>query len=441
MSEDKLLYKIDWHYDMEKMSGKEGTYIIRKRNGLIVAFIETQGENITSFTPHQNRRLPKRIIDKVAAYIIKSGYSLSRDSAHALGVSIIKSEKGNIRYISSSMLKKKGIAPFIKKEEIENITINNLYKQKIKIPDDSHNKFFDLQKANIDTLIVEENTHAEIDLRDNAVIEEVVIDSNFNGKLYLAQSNIKKLEIKDNCHLELIYTLGLNRLKMQIGQNFSGSIALKNTYLQYMRIGERCMAQIRIELCICYEDISIGKESSSEILCSSVFAKYFSLGNSFSGHLEGLSKSSKQGVRNLYIGNSFSGNIDLSNSNTIERIELGKDSDGKIDLIGCKSIRIVKIEENFSGELNLTESGIVYVRAEAPCLGEFNFTEAEKLTQVILPKQKEYKITGVARKPIKAQRMKNGMIAYYFRRIKLPRAYYISTAPASFWKNIKKLFF
>ena len=34
MSEDKLLYKIDWHYDMEKMSGKEGTYIIRKRNGL-----------------------------------------------------------------------------------------------------------------------------------------------------------------------------------------------------------------------------------------------------------------------------------------------------------------------------------------------------------------------------------------------------------------------
>ena len=89
----------------------------------------------------------------------------------------------------------------------------------------------------------------------------------------------------------------------------------------------------------------------------------------------------------------------------------------------------------------MTESGIVYVRAEAPCLGEFNFTEAEKLTQVILPEQKEYKITGVARKPIKAQRMKNGMIAYYFRRIKLPRAYYISTAPASFWKNIKKLLF
>ena len=167
MSEDKIIYKIDWHYGIEKMSGKEGTYIIRKRNGLIAAFIEKQGDNITNFTPHQNRRLPKRIINKVAEHIIKQKYTLSKDSARALGVSLIKSERGDIQYISSSELKRRGLEFFQKPEEIEQITIYNLYKQDIKIAADSHNKFYDLQQANIKKLRIGEDVQAEIDLRDN----------------------------------------------------------------------------------------------------------------------------------------------------------------------------------------------------------------------------------------------------------------------------------
>ena len=441
MSDDKLIYKINWHYGIEKMSGKKGTYIIRKRNGLIAAFIETQGQNITAFTPHQNRRLPKRIINKVANHIIKNGYYISKDSARAMGISSIRASDGSITYLSSSTLRRKGLGAFIHKEAIEHITIHNLYKQKIIIPDDSHNKSFDLQHANLSTLQIGENVHGEIDLRDNAVVDDVLINDNFNGKLYLSQSNLKNLKLKENCHAEIIYTMGLNRLKVDIGQNFSGSIMMKNTYLDYMRIASRCLAQIRLELCICYNEISLGKESTSEILCSSVFAKYFALGSSFSGHLEGLSQSAKQGVRNLYIGHNFSGHIDLSNSNTIERVEIGADSDGTIDLNGCKSIRLIRIEKNFSGELNLTESDIVYVRAEAPCFGEFNFAETEKLTQVILPEKKEYKILGISRKPIKAQRMKNGMVTYTFRQLKLPRGYFISTAPSGLLQYIIKRLF
>lgn len=440
MSEDKLIYKIDWHHGIEKMSGKEGTYIIRKRNGLIAAFIETQGKNITSFTPHQNRRLPRRIINKVAQYIIHAGFILSKDTARAMGVSIIKSEKDAVTYVCSSELKKRGIGYFLHKNEIEQISIYNLYKQEIKIPADSQGKLFDLQQANIEKLKVGENVHAEIDLRGNAIIEEVKIDDNFNGKIYLAQSNIRKLELSDNCHGEITYNLGLNRLEINIGKGFSGDIALKSAYLKRMNIGNGCMAHIRIELCIFYEEISIDKESTSEIVCSSVFARYFELGDYFSGKLEGLSQSSKQGVRELYIGNNFSGEVELNGSNTIERVELGADSDGKIDLVGCKSIRIVRIGENFSGELNLAESDIVYVRAETPCYGEFYFAEAEKLARAILPEKQGYIIKGIPRKPIKIQR-KNGLVEYCFRRIKLPRGYFISTKPTSIWKKIKKKLF
>lgn len=440
MSEDKIIYKIDWHYGIEKMSGKEGTYIIRKRNGLIAAFIEKQGDNITNFTPHQNRRLPKRIINKVAEHIIKQKYTLSKDSARALGVSLIKSERGDIQYISSSELKRRGLEFFQKPEEIEQITIYNLYKQDIKIAADSHNKFYDLQQANIKKLRIGEDVQAEIDLRDNGLIEEVVIEENFNGKLYLAQSNIRKLEIKDNCHGEINYTTGTNRLKIDIGNSFGGHIFLKSAYLEYLRIGDGCSADIKIELCIFYKEIRLGKENTSEIVCSSVYAKYFELGDYFSGHLKGLSQSSKQGVRELYVGHHFSGYIDLSGSNTIERIELGAQGDGKIDLIGCKSIRIIRIDSEFSGELNLMESDIVYIRAEAPCFGDIDVTDATKITRVILPKKREYKIKGAVKKPIKAKK-KGKLVEYYIRRIRLPNGYFISTAPRGIITKIKRWIF
>ena len=77
MEEKEFISKLSWSYRFEKMSGKDNTYIIRRRDGLISAFIEINGNNIISFRSHQNRRLPTGIVNIFARRIIEKGYHIS----------------------------------------------------------------------------------------------------------------------------------------------------------------------------------------------------------------------------------------------------------------------------------------------------------------------------------------------------------------------------
>ena len=393
MEEKEFISKLSWSYRFEKMSGKDNTYIIRRRDGLISAFIEINGNNIISFRSHQNRRLPTGIVNIFARRIIEKGYHISDEAAIELGISVIELEGGRYTYISSEHIKKYGLSVY----ENSQFHINTLLLSKLSIPSDTKNCTIDFHQAKVNRLIIKKDTQAEIDLRENFFIKEVLIGDNFVGKIYLSENNIKKIKVGKNCSAEIVYTKGRIAPKIYIGSQFKGYLQLRNTQIKKIRIARDSKGKLRVQNCIIKEPIDVGKNSSLEIDLSTVYCPYIYLRKDYSGHLKEDGQPNKQGIRAIFTDNDFSGQIDLSLTSTIQRLEIGKNSSGNVDSIGCKSIEVIKIDSNFSGEIDCRESSVVYMSVETPCQGSFFLSDATRLALLSLPKMSKHKIFGVGK--------------------------------------------
>lgn len=424
MEEKEFISKLSWSYRFEKMSGKDNTYIIRRRDGLISAFIEINGNNIISFRSHQNRRLPTGIVNIFARRIIEKGYHISDEAAIELGISVIELEGGRYTYISSEHIKKYGLSVY----ENSQFHINTLLLSKLSIPSDTKNCTIDFHQAKVNRLIIKKDTQAEIDLRENFFIKEVLIGDNFVGKIYLSENNIKKIKVGKNCSAEIVYTKGRIAPKIYIGSQFKGYLQLRNTQIKKIRIARDSKGKLRVQNCIIKEPIDVGKNSSLEIDLSTVYCPYIYLRKDYSGHLKEDGQPNKQGIRAIFTDNDFSGQIDLSLTSTIQRLEIGKNSSGNVDSIGCKSIEVIKIDSNFSGEIDCRESSVVYMSVETPCQGSFFLSDATRLALLSLPKMSKHKIFGVG-KPLSFSPSGKNNINYKFKEIKLPRIYFKSLRP------------
>ena len=424
MEEKEFISKLSWSYRFEKMSGKDNTYIIRRRDGLISAFIEINGNNIISFRSHQNRRLPTGIVNIFARRIIEKGYHISDEAAIELGISVIELEGGRYTYISSEHIKKYGLSVY----ENSQFHINTLLLSKLSIPSDTKNCTIDFHQAKVNRLIIKKDTQAEIDLRENFFIKEVLIGDNFVGKIYLSENNIKKIKVGKNCSAEIVYTKGRIAPKIYIGSQFKGYLQLRNTQIKKIRIARDSKGKLRVQNCIIKEPLEIGKNSSLDIDISAVHCPYIYLRKDYSGHLKEDGQPNKQGIRAIFTDNDFSGQIDLSLTSTIQRLEIGKNSSGNVDSIGCKSIEVIKIDSNFSGEIDCRESSVVYMSVETPCQGSFFLSDATRLALLSLPKMSKHKIFGVG-KPLSFSPSDKNNINYKFKEIKLPRIYFKSLRP------------
>lgn len=424
MEEKEFISKLSWSYRFEKMSGKDNTYIIRRRDGLISAFIEINGNNIISFRSHQNRRLPTGIVNIFARRIIEKGYHISDEAAIELGISVIELEGGRYTYISSEHIKKYGLSVY----ENSQFHINTLLLSKLSIPSDTKNCTIDFHQAKVNRLIIKKDTQAEIDLRENFFIKEVLIGDNFVGKIYLSENNIKKIKVGKNCSAEIVYTKGRIAPKIYIGSQFKGYLQLRNTQIKKIRIARDSKGKLRVQNCIIKEPIDVGKNSSLEIDLSTVYCPYIYLRKDYSGHLKEDGQPNKQGIRAIFTDNDFSGQIDLSLTSTIQRLEIGKNSSGNVDSIGCKSIEVIKIDSNFSGEIDCRESSVVYMSVKTPCQGSFFLSDATRLALLSLPKMSKHKIFGVG-KPLSFSPSDKNNINYKFKEIKLPRIYFKSLRP------------
>ena len=424
MEEKEFISKLSWSYRFEKMSGKDNTYIIRRRDGLISAFIEINGNNIISFRSHQNRRLPTGIVNIFARRIIEKGYHISDEAAIELGISVIELEGGRYTYISSEHIKKYGLSVY----ENSQFHINTLLLSKLSIPSDTKNCTIDFHQAKVNRLIIKKDTQAEIDLRENFFIKEVLIGDNFVGKIYLSENNIKKIKVGKNCSAEIVYTKGRIAPKIYIGSQFKGYLQLRNTQIKEVKIARDSKGKLRVQNCIIKEPIDVGKNSSLEIDLSTVYCPYIYLRKDYSGHLKEDGQPNKQGIRAIFTDNDFSGQIDLSLTSTIQRLEIGKNSSGNVDSIGCKSIEVIKIDSNFSGEIDCRESSVVYMSVETPCQGSFFLSDATRLALLSLPKMSKHKIFGVG-KPLSFSPSGKNNINYKFKEIKLPRIYFKSLRP------------
>ena len=163
-----------------------------------------------------------------------------------------------------------------------------------------------------------------------------------------------------------------------------------------------------------------------------MFARRVYLGNEFSGYITARSANARYGIRKMWVGDDFSGHIDFSSHPTIEQVNVGRNATGVAEFISCPDLKLVKFDSAFSGEVNLSESGIVYVRAYEPCSAVFNCQECKALTLLKMPLQNPFSIVG-AKKPL-AIRKKGKYVFYVLKKQKLSTQYF-----SSVWKRIVRL--
>lgn len=424
MPEDNIIHKISWRYAVEPLSGKENTYILRRRDGLILVFIEKVNNHIVSVRYHQTRNLPQRLLNYLAKFIISSGWTVSTEAAGVLGISIIRSQSGAEHYISFPELKNGSYVPFLGGQTNKVFIINSLSAHNLSIPSGIQGLTLETMGAKIKKLKIGSNVQAYINLRDNHLIRRLLIGSNFTGKIALSNSDITHFVLGDDANAEISYMSGGRALSFDIGNRFQGSLLIRGTYLSHLTLGAKSQGHIKLERCISLKPISVGASVQSHIECSSVVAPYIYIGDNFSGYFEGRSRNAEQGVRRLFVGSSFSGHIDCSNSKNITRIDFGALASGRLELISCPSVRVVKFGAGFSGSDDFRESSIVYVRALSPCQGEMIFGDCKMLTLLKLPLDNQGKIIGSG-KPLQIIK-KHGYAYFYFNHYILPRSYFSS---------------
>ena len=125
MSENKNF--ITSKYQIEEMTGKDNTLIIRRKDGIIIAFIEVKDNRLVSFRRHENRKVSINFLNKFASYVKKQGYKLNIGVSKEIGMSIVRDATGRQTYITSDELKKYGLEKYVQTGETYQININNLW--------------------------------------------------------------------------------------------------------------------------------------------------------------------------------------------------------------------------------------------------------------------------------------------------------------------------
>lgn len=435
--DDKLIHKFSSGYVGERMPGKENLFILRNKQGFIVATAEKYNDTISAFKFHKERRMPRRIVNQVVAYLMAAKFRLSREAARELGVSVLKPEDGGELYLSTQELKHYGLNYFLNKEKNTTAVLNSLYPLNLTLNKNTQNCRLDLQGMLIKNLSVGAGSSVDIDLRGNHRVKSVKVGKVFAGKISLSHSSVERLEIEDDSRAEVSFHDGDKVLNVKIGDNFRGSLSLRKSYLRRLSVGDNAMASFDINTCIFYRHIILGKNCGGNLNISSVFARYFEVGDGFSGHLYGSSITSRQGIRNVYVGNDFSGVMDLSASKTVRRLEFGDECSGSLICISSSSVSLCLLGRGFSGTADFRESGIVCVSAGENCRGKFECADCRQLVLMNMPRETGYKIAGTP-KPIKTETVKNRVL-YWFDKKSLSSEYF-KTYRKSWLRRIMRFF-
>lgn len=416
MATDNLVQKISYFFRLEKTPGSETSCFLRRRDGLIFAVLNKNGNLVSDFRPHAGRTVPARIINKLAAAVINEKCDISADAARRLGITVIKYPDGHKEYLTTSALHRRGLNRYFHEGKNAVIIVNSLSHHNLSVPAKTENCTLNLLHSGVKNISIASGSSLDIDLRECRTIKKLHVADNFTGRIFLSRSSIRRIKLGSDCRADISYHSGENILSLDIGKNFGGSLSIQDIYLKHLNIKEGCNAGISINLCMFYRGIKIGSGCSSPVVCSSVLASFVKIGNSFSGRFSGSSITARQGIRVVSVGRDFSGYIDLSNDRTIQNFELGAEASGEIIFTDCPSVKTVRLGAHFQGRIDFSGSRVVYVQALPPCTGRFIFSGCRNLALLKLPRNNDYKIIDSPR-PLLVK-VQEPYVFYQFRRIK-----------------------
>ena len=195
---EAVVYNINKDYRIVRLIGNKCTLFFKNYQNKLLATLDGCNDVFTKISVSED---DLSTIEKgyILSFIRAKKYSITKDVADFLKVSIIKYMDGREEYLSEKMLKKRinnGI-------DFAKVYVGKLVSNTINIRDDTTNCTYDFSNSEITKLIIGNNCNVNIDLRDNPYIESLVIKEQFTGSVNLSRSNIESIFIANNCRCNL----------------------------------------------------------------------------------------------------------------------------------------------------------------------------------------------------------------------------------------------
>lgn len=292
----------------------------------------------------------------------------------------------------------------------QELELNHLCQRVARFKAYSYSSKVDMNLAEVRKVVVEESCNLVLDLRDNPYLKTLVVKDNFRGKINLSRSSIRKIKIGANCHCELIVHNSRACFSLCSGEAWSGKLEVKNSCFHWLSLGKNCSTLLILQENRGRKNIMLGDGFRGSVEARGLAVPKFETGNDCEGKIELRDGSADNGVRKLLAGDDFVGTIEASMYPYLEWAEFGCRAAGKINFQACPSLKVLKFERGFKGNVDLSGSGIEYVRALEEAVGNLVVVRCENLLQMKLPADRKAVITS-DRYPI---RVKSGGVHLYY---------------------------
>lgn len=387
-----VLYNLEKGYQITRVLGKEYLMILRDKYSTPLATIELCHNKISAVTPYRGAENDKDYIRLLQKFVQHRHFRLTKEAALNLSLNVVCKD-GEEQYFTSAELTSSKLHDFFSSYDSLTVTFNNFRKRKLVIPKASKQCCLELTHANVGKIVISANSHASVNLRDNQFVNTLIIENSFNGTLNFSRSQLLNIRFGDNCRCDVFCIHSSKCFEMNIGDVYSGILDIKDSCFHRLKAGYYCYAVIRLSENWGRKDVIIGDSFRGSLLIDSVQVNNLEIGDDCRGRIAVSEKDNRQGIRHFEIADGFQGEIDLASSQRVEKVEVGAHAAGNINLSGCPSIQSLMFDEKFSGRADLSDSGVVYIRAKDGCTGQFILLNCANLSLLKLPKDKKAEIT------------------------------------------------
>lgn len=411
-------YKLERGYSIEKISGAVCNMALKDAENKTVCFMEGCNNKITLVKPYQKRALKAYEKTMLHRFIIANHFLISHETADSLDLSILRyGDEDNEKYLSENQLKK------VIKRRLDNVRIyiGKLRLHTLKIPAFSKGGVYNLSRAEITNLVIEENCDLLVDVRDNKSIESLRIRESFSGAVNLSRNSVQSVEIGDNCRCDLSMFDSIKCFNLTIGDVFSGSLNIKNSCFHALSIGYYCYAQLKLSDNWGRRDLTIGDSFRGNLKIDNINIYNINIGRDCKGQIT-VNSERISTQHNINIDDDFGGVLDVREDNAISALNVGEHAGGKFNFLGCEAIKAVNFGKYFSGYADFSESSIEYVQARYGCSGEMIFIGCENLNLLKLPRDRNSRL-HLGKEPLSVENHSDASL-YRFRDEPLSGSYF-----------------
>ena len=304
----------------------------------------------------------------------------------------------------------------------QELELNHLCQRVARFMAYSYSPKVDMSLAEVRKVVVEESCNLGLDLRDNPYITTLVVKDNFRGKINLSRSSVRKIKIGANCHCELIIHNARACFSLSAGNAWSGKLEVKNSCFNQLAVGAYTDAELVLQHNQGKKNIKIGDGFRGSLVAQGVVLPTLETGDDCAGKIWFKEGNSDSGVHKLLAGDDFAGTIEAAMYPHLEWAEFGLRTSGKMNFQACPALKVLKFERGFRGNVDLSDSGIEYVRALEEAIGNLVVVRCENLLQLKLPADRKAVVTS-DRYPLRVK--SDGVHLYYwFSNQNTPRHYH-----------------